>query len=406
MNPDRRTGQKFVGALSFVEQAHLSMAASVFGAARAVPGTSSVRAVHDLVVGGMYGALRAALLAARGLTPRLPAVPAASRQRANLAVAALNAAVGDRLIDANSVLAIRMALRAYGRNVPVRADTLADAYPEATPKLAVFVHGLGETENSWRLHADTHDQDAIATYGSRLAATSGYTPLYLRYNSGLHISDNGRQLANLLTALVSAWPSPVEEIVIVAHSMGGLVARSACHYGEQTNEPWIAAVRHIFYLGAPHLGAPLERFASYSSWMFSRTPLTRPLAALINRRSAGIKDLRFGYIIDDDWSDCDPDACLRSHRHNVPLLSSANHYSISAAITAGRRHPLGWIFGDLLVPPVSAHGRHPRNRHIDFEADHRYHLEHSHHFDLLNHPAVYNVIEAWLQPQPATPAER
>ena len=129
----------------------------------------------------------------------------------------------------------------------------------------------------------------------------------------------------------------------------------------------------------------------------SKTTPTRPLAALINRRSAGIKDLRFGYVVDDDWSDCDPDTCLRSHRHNLPLLSTANHYSISATITTGPRHPLGWIFGDLLVPPSSANGRHPRHRHIPFEVEHCYHLGHSHHFDLLNHPAVYDAMDGWLQ---------
>jgi pimeloyl-ACP methyl ester carboxylesterase len=400
----RLAGRTYAGTVSYVREAHLSVVAGAFGAARAIPGSASVRAVHDAIVGRMYDGVRAAILAAEGLagglTPRLAALPAASKQRTNLAVATLNAAVGDRLCDANSALAIRMALRSDGCDVRIRRDTLEAAYSDATPKLAVFLHGLGQTENSWKLHADEYYQDATVTYGSRLAVGSGYTPLYLRYNTGLHISDNGKRLADLLTAVVTAWPTPVEEIVIVAHSMGGLVARSACHYGEQTEEPWIPAVRHVFYLGAPHLGAPLERLTSYWTWALSKTELTRPLASLINRRSAGIKDLRFGYIVDDDWSDCDPDTYLKSHRHNLPLLSTANHFSISATITTGPRHPLGWIFGDLLVPPASANGFHPRNRHIPFEVDHRYHLGHSHHFDLLNHPAVFDAIEAWLQTQP------
>jgi pimeloyl-ACP methyl ester carboxylesterase len=335
------------------------------------------------------------------MASKVAALPATTKKRTNLAVAALNAAVGDRLCDANSALAIRMALRSNGCDVRIRRDTLEAAYSGATSKLAVFLHGLGETENSWKLHADEYYQDSTVTYGSRLAVGPGYTPLYLRYNTGLHVSDNGKRLAELLTAVVAAWPTPIEEIVIVAHSMGGLVARSACHYGEQTHEPWIPAVRHIFYLGAPHLGAPLERLTSYWTWALSKTePTHRPMAALINRRSAGIKDLRFGYIVDDDWSDCDPDTNLKSHRHNLPLLSTANHYSISATMTTGQHHPLGWIFGDLLVPPASAYQRHPRNRHIPFEVDHRYHLGHSNHFDLLNHRAVYDAMEAWLQTQP------
>ena len=396
-------GRTVVGAVCHLEEAHRRMAAGVFGATSALPGSAWVRSAHDAISGPAYGSVRNALLAtgwlAGGMVSKVSALPATTKQRTNLAVAALNAAVGDRLYDANSPLAIRMALRSGGREIPVRPERLEAAYPDATPKLAVFLHGLGETENSWTIHADNHDRDGSVTYGSRLAAAPGYTPLYLRYNTGLHISHNGKRLSDLLAAVVSAWPTSVEEIIIIAHSMGGLVARSACHYGQQVEEPWIPAVRHVFYLGAPHLGAPLERLTSYSTWVLSKTGLTRPIAALVNRRSAGIKDLRFGYIVDDDWTNCDPDTCLRSHRHNLPLLSTADHYSISAAITTGKRHPFGWIFGDLLVPPASAHGRHPRNRGIPFDADHRYHLEHSHHFDLLNHPAVFDAMEAWLREQ-------
>ena len=363
----RSAGRTVAGPVAYIEEIRRRMVAGVFGATSAMPASTSVLA--------------------------------AMRQRTNLAIAALDAAVGDRLCDANSSLAIRMALRSGGRVITVRPDRLESAYPDATPRLAVFLHGLGETENSWRMHADDHDGDEPVTYGSRQVAAGGYTTLSLRNNTGLHISDNGKRLSDLLTAVVSAWPTPVEEIIVIAHSMGGLVARSACHCGQQTEEPWIPAVRHVFYLGAPHFGAPLEHLTSYATWMLSKIELTRPIAALVNRRSAGMKDLRIGYIIDDDWTNCDPDTCIRSHRHNVPLLSTANHHSISATITTGQRHPFGWIFGDLLVPPASAYGRHPRNRHIPFDADHRYHLGHSHHFDLLNHPAVFDAMDAWFQKQ-------
>jgi pimeloyl-ACP methyl ester carboxylesterase len=403
----RPAGRAITGAVSYAEGFHRSVSTVVFGATGALPGSSSAKVVRDAVVSSTCCGLRAAVVAggylARGLASRISALPDASKQRTNLAVAALNAAIGDRLFDADSPLAIPMALRFDGRDLPARSEMLQAVYPGATPKLAVFLHGLGETENSWRLHDDGIDRATAVTYGSRLAADAGYTPLYLRYNTGLHISDNGKRLTDLLTAVFSAWPGPVEEIIMVAHSMGGLVARSACHYGEQTGDPWIPTVRDVFYLGVPHLGASLERVTSYSTWALSKTKLTRPVAILLNRRSAGIKDLRFGYVVDDDWSNSDPDACLKSHRHNIPLLSSASHYSISATVTSGNRHPLGWIFGDLLVSPASAHGHHPRNRGIQFESDHHYHLGNSHHFDLLNHPDVYRVMEAWLKARHPSP---
>ena len=142
-----------------------------------------------------------------GMTSKVSALPATMRQRTNLAVAALNAEVGDRLCDANSSLAIRMALRSDGRDVRIRRDRLEAAYPAATPKLAVFLHGLAETENSWRNHADDHDGDGSVVYDSRLVAAGGNTTRYLRYNTGLHISDSGKRLSDLLTAAVSAWPA-------------------------------------------------------------------------------------------------------------------------------------------------------------------------------------------------------
>ena len=89
-----------------------------------------------------------------------------------------------------------------------------------TPRLAVFVHGLFETEHAWRYGGGPR-------YGDRLP---GWTPVYVRYNSGRHISENGRSLAERARR-ARARSDEVEEIALVGHSMGGLVARSACHAG-------------------------------------------------------------------------------------------------------------------------------------------------------------------------------
>src|SRR5204862_448640 len=194
-------------------------------------------------------------------------VPAAGTLRGSLALGALNGAVGDRLAESGNPLALDMTLRGGGYS----------------PQIAVFVHGLCETDDAWALFGDR-------PYEARLEEDLGYTPLYLRYNTGLHISDNGRRLAALLEETVESWPVPVEEIVLVGHSMGGLVARSACHYGGD----WTQRVRHVFCLGSPHLGAPLEKAANLAAYALARLPETRPLAKVVNGRSVGIKDLRFG----------------------------------------------------------------------------------------------------------------
>jgi pimeloyl-ACP methyl ester carboxylesterase len=211
--------------------------------------------------------------------------------------------------------------------------------------------------------------------------------VYVRYNTGRHISDNGRELARVLSDLVDAWPTLVDQIILVGHSMGGLVVRSACHYG--VDEPWTAVVTDAFYLGSPQTGASLERLVSRLGWALGHLAETRPYADLVNVRSAGIKDLRYGYVIEEDWSGCDADRCLESHRHEVDLLPRVNHYAVSAAVSGAS----GRLIGDLLVHPGSARGRLPIDRHR--------HLDGLHHFDLLNHPRVYEVMHSWLESQPS-----
>jgi pimeloyl-ACP methyl ester carboxylesterase len=253
------------------------------------------------------------------------------------------------------------------------------------------VHGLAETENSWqRRHGEREP------YGPRLEAEFGYTPVYVRYNTGLHVSDNGRELAGLLDRLADAWPVQVEEFLLVGHSMGGLVIRSACHHGQEERKAWTELVRHVFYLGSPHLGAPLARAAGFAGVALHRVAETKPFVTLVNGSSSGIKDLRYGYVLASDWADCDLDSCLRDHGSPVPLLAGAGHHNISATVTADTGSPLGAVAGDLLVRPASAHGRRGRRQHIGFPAQSGRWLGGMHHLDLLNHPAVWAAMRGIL----------
>jgi hypothetical protein len=177
--------------------------------------------------------------------------------------------------------------------------------------------------------------------------------------------------------------------------MGGLVARSACHYGSTEPDPWTDAVRHVVCLGTPHLGAPLEKTANVAGWALSRLAETRPFAAVVNGRSAGIKDLRFGNCVEEEWCDCDPDELLRDRCREVPFLPGASYYFVAATLTRDADHPLGRVVGDLLVRFPSASGN-GRRRRIAFELDNGRHLGGLNHFQLLNHPAVYAELRRWL----------
>jgi len=312
-----------------------------------------------------------------------------------LALGAINGLYGNHLTERGNRLAFGMTVRRHGADVVLSDEGMAAAFPDATSRIAVFVHGLFGDEDNWRLFPLRGAHAGRRTYGERLQDELSFTPVSLRYNTGLRISQNGRELARLLDDLVTGWPTAVEEIVLVGHSMGGLVVRSACHYGEQDGRRWTNEVRHVFSLGSPHLGADLEKGVNAVSWGFGRLPETRAFASLLNARSVGIKDLRYGACVDEDWCDCeDPDEFLRDRCTEVPFLPDAHYYFIGATLMDG---PVGSVLGDLLVRMPSASGRSTgKGRSIPFEVDNGHELTGLTHMDLLNHPAVYEQMRTWI----------
>jgi pimeloyl-ACP methyl ester carboxylesterase len=362
-----------------------------------VPLGTPIKFVHDTVAKGVVGALGGAASAAgRGAQtvverrPR-PERPLSATLPGGMGLAFLNGLVGDRLEREGSPLQQPMAVRVGGLPVPPRRRAVAEAFPQATPRLVVFVHGLMGEEHGWLLGRRQGRED----YGTRLARDLGCTPVYIRYNTGRHISENGRSLADLLEALVDAWPVEVEEIALVGHSMGGLVSRSACHCAALEDARWVRNVRHVISLGSPHLGAPLEQAVHVASHALGKLPETRMMSTFLRRRSSGIRDLRQGSLVDEDWRDRDPEALRAAACQEVPLLEGATHCFVSATVTRSPRHPLGRVVGDTLVLVPSATGR-SRTRVLGFEDEYGLHVGATNHIALLNHPAVYEKLRAWL----------
>jgi pimeloyl-ACP methyl ester carboxylesterase len=256
------------------------------------------------------------------------------------------------------------------------------------------------TEFPWGWYASRSG----GTYGSRLARDLGLTPVYVRYNTGRHISENGASLADLLERVVAAWPTDVDEVALIGHSMGGLVARSGCYHASERGDAWVRRVRHVISLGSPHMGAPLAQAVHYASAGLATLPETRPFAGLLRRRSSGIRDLRQGSLVDSDWADCDPDALAVVACREVPLLRGATHCFVAATVMKREHHPISRLIGDFLVLSPSASGR-SRSRRIPFEAEFGMHLGSAHHLVLLNHPVVYERLRMWLSTPPRQLAE-
>jgi pimeloyl-ACP methyl ester carboxylesterase len=370
---------------------------------RSFGGTDSqARAVHDGVAGAVYGSVAVAARGAARLVaavagtlshPDAPPLDSSTRMQATLG--ALNGMWGDHLADNNNALAFPTTIRHRGTDLTVTPVTVAATFPDATSRLVVFIHGLCETDESWHVDIDDRDDGSAVDFGERLSARGRCTPLYLRYNSGRHVGTSGADVAELLGDLVDAWPQPVTEVVLVGHSMGGLVARSACHSADQRGMPWAQLVRHVVCLGTPHLGAPLEKATNVASWALHQLPETRGLAGVLNGRSAGVKDLRFGSLVEQDWHGVDADDFLTGRASEVSFLPHAAYYFIAVTVSRDRRHPLGVLLGDLLVQFPSASGK-GRRRQLPFDVDKGHHIGGLNHFQLLTHPDVYHQLERWL----------
>jgi pimeloyl-ACP methyl ester carboxylesterase len=295
-------------------------------------------------------------------------------------VAAVNGVFGDYLVRTGNPLAIEMGLRYRDR--PLDPANPSDAFregPHARPsgRILVMVHGLCLNDRHWR--RDAHD------HGAALADDLGLTPLYLRYNTGLHIGDNGRDFAQMLETLVRNWPRPVDELVILGHSMGGLVARSACHHAREAGLEWPSRLRKLIFLGTPHHGSPLERGGHRLDYVLEASPYSAPFTRIGKMRSAGITDLRHGTI-------------TRGRHVHVPLPAGVRCYALAATLGARRDLLSERLLGDGLVPLDSALGRHARPEHTLHFPKHRQWIGYGMgHLELLGRPEVYSQLHAWMQ---------
>lgn len=398
-NPDeagelvRLSFEELAGLIGGVHLMHTGIAERAFRWTG--PAARPVRLAHDRVAGAVYGGLgaatRSAGRAAAGAVGRRPGLTGrvvSTTPRGAALIAAVNGLIGDTLEKRRSPLHEPMSVRVGGRAVPIERGELAKAFPAARPRIVVFLHGLMETELSWGI-------GGRETYGARLEREMPVTAVQVRYNSGRRVSHNGCSLALLLEQLVAEWPVEVAEVALVGHSMGGLVARSACFQAGEDGMAWVDTVRHVVSIGTPHMGAPLEQAVHYASAALDLLPETRPLSRFLRRRSGGIRDLRRGSLVDDDWTGLDPDALRAAACREVPLLETATHCFVTATITRSPRHPLGRLIGDYLVLQPSGSGR-SRSRRIGFDEEYGFHVGGAHHFALLNHPAVYERLREWL----------
>ncbi|MBD2769528.1 alpha/beta fold hydrolase [Hymenobacter sp. BT664] len=384
---------------------------------------------------------RAALLPVRGVGYLIRS----GKAHQHFFLPVLNGALGDQLAARYDPRAIRMSFRRGGHDVAVADLRLSEPHQ----KTVVFVHGLMGDELIWQ--TGFQDPPGSRRYGPRLAEEAHVRSLYVRFNSGLHLSENGRELNRLLTELVDTYPDAIGELVLVGHSMGGLIIRSAGYYAsvddelkikneelkvrnqkaETDNErsipttdqspdppsndsflifnsqflitkaPWLVHLRSVFLLGTPNDGSWLEQNSHFTARLLHRINLfpTRFLSKALNKRSNGIKDLRYAILVDEDWQDAHADDLTPPRTPVPPLPGVQYHILMGAWLRATRPSALREYFGDGLVGQDSARGHNTFGNEAALPTGARVRtavFSQQHHGGLLTHPEVFQYLKQWV----------
>jgi pimeloyl-ACP methyl ester carboxylesterase len=298
------------------------------------------------------------------------------------AVSALNGVMGDRLLTQNNSLAIKMAFRRNGKTL--KATELKDLVEQADGKVLLMVHGLCMNDVQWTRKDHNH--------GEQLAQKFNLLPIYLHYNSGRHISENGRELAELLHTLENTVTVPVK-LNILAHSMGGLVSRSACHHAKNAGQSWLTSLEKMIFLGTPHHGAPLEKGGNWLGQLLDISPYSAPFVPLVKLRSSGVTDLRYGNVCDEDWQNQDRFSSQADPRNPVALPAHVNCYALASSIAKKPNSLTDKLIGDGLVAVNSALGKHKEHRHkLNIGEPQQWLGYNISHMGLLNEPDVYEML--------------
>jgi pimeloyl-ACP methyl ester carboxylesterase len=384
--------------LESVRDIHDSVSGRVHGGVDFALGHKTVphhvhNAIADTVFTSIGTSLRLGGRALRKVDQVRPVGPALERSaHGQFVVSALNGLVGEQIADHTPAMTFELALRKGGHDVPPNPGDLALAFPHASDSVVVFLHGLCENENYWcrrtrplpEPEVEDHRWSSAAeggvsrprSYGERLATDLGWTPLFLRVNTGTSVRESGVALHALMSRIAENWPLEIRRIAFVGHSMGGLIVRAACDL-EGPDDRWTDLVTDIVSLGTPHLGSPVERSIALGMRVANKVPELAPYRRIFMQRSAGVLDLSDGL----------PD--------RPRPLPNVRYRLVAATLTRSTTHPLAIAIGDLLVQPRSAFGRPVGGDELFPGAD-TLHVPNADHFDLLNHDDVYAALRSWL----------
>jgi pimeloyl-ACP methyl ester carboxylesterase len=351
---------------STIERAHLPL-----GESRAATTSGITGLVYKSIRGGTQLVGTSLDYAMQTVIPLLNDELIPSRKK-DVFLSIINGVYGDRLLLTENELALGMQF--FHQNQAIDSQLSSNLKSPST-KIMLFIHGLCMSHHCWESGGEN--------LSSKMAETLGYTPVYLDYNTGRCIADNGLELAIQLEKLVDIWPVNVSNITIVGHSMGGLVARSASYYGEKNNCRWLHINKTLVSIGTPHAGAPLEKVASALENLMQLSPYAIPFVRLTKIRSQGIENLRYGEITTSDKF--------------VPLPIDVEYFALAATLNKQQKFTTEKFIGDGLVTPDSAFGQgQDSSSTLLIPAENKRLIYELGHNEMLTDAGVFQQLETWL----------
>jgi pimeloyl-ACP methyl ester carboxylesterase len=307
----------------------------------------------------------------------------------------INGLQGDSLSDNGHPAVVKMSFRHNSRDIePEKIPEILNMGIESGQWI-ILVHGLMNDETIWK----SGPKDLIVRMGTFFEDQKRANVIYLRYNTGRHISQNGRDLSSLIEELIEIHGNKIKDLVLTGHSMGGLVIRSACYYAGILKHSWVQKLKTVFLIGVPNEGSYLAKIAYMTQYFLRKIDPSQnqSIAKFFDLRSNGIKDLSFGFLVDEDWQNpaYENEKVISATR--VYPIEGVNYHLIAATMTEKKnKSKLAVLFGDGLVEKKSAlsqlfKDKQAKSGQVEFKL-----FEGENHLSLLESKLVHSYVAECL----------
>jgi hypothetical protein len=328
-----------------------------------------------------------------------------NRHWGQLGQSLLNGMIGEYLEKENNPLAIQMGFFHQSQKLSLDCQLAQQLDCPLSNKVVIFVHGLTNLETVWDYPAEGSSNASIVNhyidvcfspvnktspenYGKKLQEEFGFTPFYLRYNTGLSLEKNGRNFSAQLSKLFKNYPIKIDDLMLIGFSMGGGLLSHAQYSAQKNNQAWLKVLSKCMYLGDSSENSLLANILQLSGDFLRHTPI-RYINFL-----ADWFDYRSKRLQTNENKENDFDLKRRRSREFALFVESSRHYFVNGNLTRKGQNIYNRSIEDLNPKQKnsdSSRATPPRSQSVHLEGISPIRLAHSN--------RVYSLISRWVKAQ-------